>query len=312
MENLILSINVVLPLFLTMSLGYVLKKLGLFDTHTLNKMNNVCFKSFLPLLLFFNIYNTDLDGSLNFKLMAVAVIIIFSIFLILVFIIPKIEKDNKTRGALIQGVFRSNFVIFGIPVTISLFGDKSIGVTSLLIAVIVPMFNVLSVVIIEIFRGGKVNIRHMIKSVLTNPLIIASFIGLTMLILNINIPTFLHKTIGDISKIATPLSLIILGGSFSFSAIKGHIKPIILGVCGKLILVPAIFLPISIFLGFRNVELASLMIMLSAPTAVSSFTMAQQMDSDSELAGQIVVFTSGFSIITVFLIIFILKQNNLI
>ncbi|MDX5727583.1 AEC family transporter, partial [Clostridioides difficile] len=257
-------------------------------------------------------YNTDLDGSLNFKLMAVAVIIIFSIFLILVFIIPKIEKDNKTRGALIQGVFRSNFVIFGIPVTISLFGDKSIGVTSLLIAVIVPMFNVLSVVILEIFRGGKVNIKHMIKSVLTNPLIIASFIGLTMLILNINIPTFLHKTIGDISKIATPLSLIILGGSFSFSAIKGHIKPIILGVCGKLILVPAIFLPISIFLGFRNVELASLMIMLSAPTAVSSFTMAQQMDSDSELAGQIVVFTSGFSILTVFLIIFILKQNNLI
>ncbi|EQI40054.1 membrane transport family protein [Clostridioides difficile Y231] len=135
---------------------------------------------------------------------------------------------------------------------------------------------------------------------------------MTMLILNINIPTFLHKTIGDISKIATPLSLIILGGSFSFSAIKGHIKPIILGVCGKLILVPAIFLPISIFLGFRNVELASLMIMLSAPTAVSSFTMAQQMDSDSELAGQIVVFTSGFSILTVFLIIFILKQNNLI
>ncbi|OJT80428.1 transporter, partial [Clostridioides difficile] len=108
-------------------------------------------------------------------------------------------KDNKTRGALIQGVFRSNFVIFGIPVTISLFGDKSIGVTSLLIAVIVPMFNVLSVVILEIFRGGKVNIKHMIKSVLTNPLIIASFIGLTMLILNINIPTFLHKTIGDIS-----------------------------------------------------------------------------------------------------------------
>ncbi|WP_413926742.1 AEC family transporter [Clostridioides sp. ZZV14-6387] len=93
---------------------------------------------------------------------------------------------------------------------------------------------------------------------------------------------------------------------------KGHLRPILLGVCGRLILVPTIFLPISILLGFRNVELASLMIMLSAPTAVSSFTMAQQMDSDSELAGQIVVFTSAFSIITVFLIIFILKQNNLI
>ncbi len=179
--------------------------------------------------------------------MAVAVIIIFSIFLILVFIIPKIEKDNKTRGALIQGVFRSNFVIFGIPVTISLFGDKSIGVTSLLIAVIVPMFNVLSVVILEIFRGGKVSIKHMIKSVLTNPLIIASFIGLTMLILNINIPTF-YKTIGDISKIATPLSLIILGGSFSFSAIKGHIKPIILGYVENLYLYLLYFYQSAFFL----------------------------------------------------------------
>lgn len=101
MENLILLINVVFFLFFIMLFGYVLKKLGLFDIYILNKMNNVCFKFFLLLLLFFNIYNIDLDGFFNFRFMVVVVIIIFLIFLILVFIIFKIEKDNKIRGVLI-------------------------------------------------------------------------------------------------------------------------------------------------------------------------------------------------------------------
>ena len=55
MENLILSLNVVLPLFITMSLGYFLKSLNMFDNNTLDTMNNITFKSFLPMLLFYNI-----------------------------------------------------------------------------------------------------------------------------------------------------------------------------------------------------------------------------------------------------------------
>ncbi len=64
--------------------------------------------------------------------------------------------------------------------------------------------------------------------------------------------------------------------------------------------------------GYRDVELSTLMIIFAAPTAISSFTMAKQMDSDSDLAGQIVVFTSAFCVITVFMWIFILKQFYLI
>lgn len=312
MENLILSFNVVLPLFLTMALGYVLKYIGMFDERTLDSMNNVAFKSFLPILLFYNIYKTDIKGVFNPNLMTFAAISVIILFISLYIVVPFIEKDNKKRGVLVQGIFRSNFVIFGIPVTASLFGEDQVGVASLLIAIVVPLFNILSVFSLEAFRGGKPDYKKILKGVIKNPLIIASCIGIITIFLGIKLPTAIEKTVSDISKIATPLSLILLGASFKFNEIKKHLKQTTIGVIGKIIVIPCIFIPICILAGYRNVELATLMVIFAAPTAVSSFTMAQQMDADYNLAGQIVVFTSAFCVLTVFLWIFILKQFNLI
>lgn len=312
MENLILSLNVVLPLFITMSLGYFLKYLNMFDNNTLDTMNNITFKSFLPMLLFYNIYKTDLQGVFNLKLMIFSATCVIALYLILYLIVPLIEKDNKKRGALLQGLFRSNFVIFGIPITESLFGSEKVGVAALLIAVIVTLFNILSVIALETFRGGKPNFRKISIGIIKNPLIIASCLGILTLLLKIKIPTAIEKTISDVSKIATPLSLILLGASFKFDNIKKYLKQTTIAVVGKTILTPCIILPICIMFGYRGVELSTLMIIFAAPTAISSFTMAQQMDSDSDLAGQIVVFTSAFYVVTVFMLIFILKQSHLI
>ena len=312
MENLILSLNVVLPLFITMSLGYFLKSLNMFDNNTLDTMNNITFKSFLPMLLFYNIYKTDLQGVFNLKLMIFSATCVIALYLILYLIVPLIEKDNKKRGALLQGLFRSNFVIFGLPITESLFGSEKVGVAALLIAVIVLLFNILSVIALETFRGGKPDFRKISIGIIKNPLIIASCLGILTLLLKIKIPTAIEKTISDVSKIATPLSLILLGASFKFDNIKKYLKQTTIAVVGKTILTPCIILPICIMFGYRGVELTTLMIIFAAPTAISSFTMAQQMDSDSDLAGQIVVFTSAFCVVTVFMWIFILKQSHLI
>ncbi|WP_042272772.1 AEC family transporter [[Clostridium] dakarense] len=312
MENLILSFNVVLPLFLTMALGYVLKYIGMFDDRTLDTMNNVSFKSFLPLLLFYNIYKTNIKDVFNPRLMVFSAFCVITLFITLYVSMPFIEKNNKKRGVLVQGIFRSNFVIFGIPVTASLFGEDQVGVASLLIAIVIPLFNMLSVFALEAFRGGKPDFKKVIKGIIKNPLIIASFIGIITISVGIKLPSPIEKTISDISKIATPLSLILLGGSFKFTEIKKHLKQTAIGVIGKILVVPCIFIPICILAGYRDVELATLMVIFAAPTAVSSFTMAQQMDADSDLAGQIVVFSSAFCVFTVFLWIFILKQLGLI
>ncbi|WP_293981409.1 AEC family transporter [uncultured Clostridium sp.] len=308
MNNFILSINVVAPLFLTIMFGYFIRKINLVDDYTLKKINNLIFKTFLPMLLFFNIYNTKIEGTINIKLMIFASSAILISCIGACILIPFIEKDNKKSGVMVQAIFRSNFVLFGLPVVLSLFGEEGTGVTSILIAVIVPMFNFLAVIVLEIFRGGKINLKKIIKGIITNPLILASAIGVLMLVLQIKLPSVLEKTISDMSKVATPLALAVLGGSFKIEKINKNIKQLIIGVVGKLVIVPLTFIPIAIYLGFRNVELASIMIMLSAPVAVSSFTMAEQMDADGELAAQLVVFTSMLSVITIFIYIFVMKQ----
>lgn len=312
MENFILSFNVVTPLFLIMSLGYYLKYIKLLDKQTLNVMNSVCFKVFLPILLFFNIYQSDVKSSFNINLITFSVSSIVILFIVLCFLIPKIEKDNKKRGVMIQGIFRSNFVIFGMPIATSIYGEVNIGTTALLIAVIVPLFNLLSVISLELFRDGEINLKKILKGIITNPLIIASAIGILFVTLNITLPTFIEKSVSDIAKIATPLSLILLGGSFSFSHIKEYLNHTIIIVFNKLIFVPLIFIPIAIKLGFRGIELLTILLIFAAPVAVSTFQMSKQMDGDSTLAEQSIVFTCLFCIPTVFLWILTLKQLSLI
>ncbi|MEG1001429.1 MAG: AEC family transporter [Cellulosilyticaceae bacterium] len=308
MENFILSFNVVLPLFLTMSLGYGLKRLKMFDASGLEVINKICFRVFLPLLLFNNIYKTDLQSAFNLKLISFATLGVIASFILLMLIIPIIEKDNPKRGVMIQGIFRSNFIIFGLPIVLSLFGEAHSGVPSLVSAVVIPLFNALSIVALEMYRGGKVSTKKILKGVVTNPLIIGSVLGILLLVLNIKLPSSIEKTISDVSKIATPLSLIVLGGYFTFSTVKGHLKQLLVTLIGRLILLPCLFIPLSIAMGFRDVELVTLIVLFGAPTAVSSFTMAQQMNGDSELAGHVVVFGSALAVITIFVWIFVTKQ----
>jgi predicted permease len=312
MNNIILSIEVVFPLFAMISLGYFLKKIKFYDEHTLYQMSNLVFRVFLPIILFVSIYRTSLEDVLTPKLVGFAIVSVLAIYLVTFFLIPLFEKENAKRGVLIQGIFRSNYLLFGIPITISLFGESNIGVVSLLVGIIVPIFNILSVIALEVFRGKKIDIKSILNGVIKNPLIISSAIGIIFLFLKIKLPNMIEVTLSGLSKVATPLALVVLGGSFSFRNIKGNIKQILIGVLGKILIIPLIFIPLSIYLGFGKIELIALVVMFASPTAIASFTMAQQMDGDEALAGNLVVFSTAFSILTMFIIIFLLKQFSYI
>lgn len=308
MENLIISFNVVLPLFICIMLGYFLRRIKMFDGTALKQMNKLCFKVFLPIYLFNSVYSTNLTEAFNVKLILFAVSGLLLVFFASMIIIPRIEKDNAKRGVMVQGIFRSNFALFGLPLATSLCGEDGIGPTSLLLGIVVPIVNVLAVVTLETFRGGKPDVKKILKGIATNPLILACLLGAVFNMLKINIPGAVQKSLTDLGRVATPLSLVVLGGEFVFGKVQGYIKQLSITVAGKLIISPLIMVTIGALLGFRDNLLVPILIMFGAPTAVSSFTMAEQMGGDGELAAEVVVFTSGLSILTMFLWIFVLKQ----
>ena len=311
MENLLFSINVVSPMFLIMCLGVFLRKIKLFDETFLKTANNFTFKTLLPILLFYNIYSSNLSVSFNGKLVIFAVGSVLTIITLLSIIVPKLEKDNKNRGVLIQGLYRSNFVLFGIPICTNIFGEASTGITSMLIAIIVPLYNFFAVIILDIYSKDKVDIKSTIVSIMKNPLIIGSIIGIILSLLEVKLPTAIENTIADLAKIATPLALILLGGEFKIGNVYKNIKYIAVVCLGKLIVIPIIVFSIAIMIGFKGVELGALLAMMASPVAVSSFIMAQQYNSNDELAGQIVFISTTFSAITIFMFTYIFKITGI-
>lgn len=313
MGNLILSLNIILPMLLLMSGGFALKQLNFLNTDTFKQINSVIYKVFLPIMLFSNVYTSNIKGLFNPKLIGFACIMLAAEFVVLLFVIPVLEKENSKRGVLIQGILRSNFVIFGLPVAIAILGDGNVGVTALLIVFVTPFHNLMAIAALSFFGSGKkFNFLDTAKKVLTNPIVFSALLAIIFLSLEVPLPSFLIKTLSDISKMTTPLALIALGGSFSFRFEKGNIKPSIIGVIGRILIVPLLFIPLSIIAGFRGEELVSLLALFGAPTAVSSYSAAINLGGDGDLASKIVVFTSIFSIFTMFLWIFILKQTGLI
>lgn len=308
MEAIVLSFKVITPVFLLIGLGYLLKVLKLFDDDTLKKMVELTFKVFLSVLIFNNLYKTTIEQALNWPVMLFAAGYVISIFIISMIVIPKIEKSNPKRSSLVQGIFRSNNLMLGIPIITALCGPENAGLMTMVIAVVVPLYNSFSVVALEVFSEGKIQLKVILLNIIKNPFVVASILGIIALLTDLKLPYVIEKPLSDISGVAIPLALILLGGYIDFSSIKGSIRNIIIGVAGRLVIVPVVFIGLAILLGFRGVELITLMGTISAPTATASFIMAKQMGGDADLAAHLIVFGTLFSAGTIFLWIFLLKQ----
>ena len=308
MENLMISANAVLPMCLVMALGYGTRRLGWIRREEISAINKIAFRIFLPCLLYYNVYCSDLSGSFDPLLMAYAVGGVLLTFGLSLGYTLLTEKLPERRGVMIQGMFRSNYVIMGIPVATALLGADQLGTVSILIAIVVPLFNMLSVVVLEVFRGQKPKPLHILGQIAKNPLVIGSVLGILTLAAGIRLPHILEQTIQNISAIASPLQLFLLGAFFQFSGLKTYRRELVTVSAAKLIVAPGLFLGLGALLGFRGVAFVSLIGVFASPTAVNSFTMAQQMGGDAELAGDIVVTTSAVSILTMFLWIFLFKS----
>lgn len=303
-----ISANAVLPMCLIMALGYGTRRLGWIRREEIFAINKIAFRIFLPCLLYYNVYCSDLSGSFDPLLMAYAVGGVLLTFGLSLGYTLLTEKLPERRGVMIQGMFRSNYVIMGIPVATALLGADQLGTVSILIAVVVPLFNMLAVVVLEVFRGQKPKPLHILGQIVKNPLVIASALGILTLAAGIRLPHILERTIQNVSAIASPLQLFLLGAFFQFSGLKTYRRELVTVSAAKLIVSPGLFLGLGALLGFRGVAFVSLIGIFASPTAVNSFTMAQQMGGDAELAGDIVVTTSAVSILTMFLWIFLFKS----
>ena len=312
MSDLLFTANTVAPLLLLMSVGFFARQIGLLNDSLVKGINQLIFKIFLPVNLCYSVLNTPYDTELSgvaFLLIPLGTTLLFAMLFL---IIPRLEKDRSKIGVLIQGCARSNYAFFGIPLVAMLFPGQDTSLAALLLVVTVPFYNVYSVIALSVYGGKEVKLGRILLNILKNPLIIACLLGYVLWMFRFQPPSFLKTTMNDISKLSTPLALFTLGGAIRFSNAKKHIRQLAIGISGKLFIAPLIFVTIGALLGLRDVALASVYIAFGAPTAVSSFPMAQQMGGDGELAAEQVAMSSTVSIISTFIFVFVMKTLGLV
>ena len=228
-------------------------------------------------------------------------------------LVPRLVRDSRQKGVIIQGIFRSNYLIFGVSIVSNMFGEEKAALAAMLSAVLVPSYNFLAVIALEVFtNGGHTEKKKTALAILKNPLIHAGVLGLLVSASGITVPAALDGTLEQLGRIATPLALIVLGGDFRVSALKGRFVKALAVALIKLIAVPAAMLPIAVAMGLRQEVLAAVLIAWASPTAVSSYIMSQQAGADDQLAGQIVMFSSFLCIFTMFGWIYLLKSAGLL
>ena len=301
MESIILCVNAILPIFIMIALGALARFKGLLGVADVLKMNKIAFSFFMPFMMFNNIYTAELGSALRPRLIGFTVGCVVVIFLLSTAFTLLFTGDNGKRGVIIQGLFRSNYVIVGMPIAASLVPGADLSSVAILVAIVVAVFNVLAVVGLSLFNDRRVGLRGALRGIATNPLILSSALGVAFLLTDARLPAFLESAVGDLSGVGSPLMLFLLGAFIDFRAMKGFKRELICVCVGRLLVIPAVFLSIGYLAGFRGIEFAALIGAFASSSAATSFTMAQQMGGNSELAGDIVIFTSALCPFTLFI-----------
>lgn len=319
LENILFSVNAVLPIFLLVFLGWCLKKTNFLPDEFYPGSEKFVFKIALPVMLFSDIATSSVENlSDNLSLVMLCSVGVVVIFILLCLVTPIFIKEKDKRGAFIQGAYRSNFGILGMPLARNLFGQEGSVAAALLMPAAIILFNILAVVILtacapeDVKKKPSVFLRDLLLSIIKNPLIIACVLAIPFLAFGITLPAFAAKTLDNISGTVSALALISLGAGFNKEAFRGRVGYSVVSSALKTIVLPVGMVAIGYLLGFRGAPLGLVFILFGSPTAVSSYIMAKNMKSDYEMAGQILLLSTLMCLFTLFIGIFLLKTLSLI
>ena len=297
MQNLIFSLNATMPIFLMMILGLFFHKIGWLDDTLANKMNRFVFQVPLPLLVFKDLATVDLQELFDIRFVAFCFFVTIA-SITLVTLLSFLWKDRSIQGEFIQASYRSSAALLGIAFIQNIYGNA--GMASMMIIGSVPLYNIMAVIVLSLFspeRKGidEALIRKTLKNILTNPIIDAIVIGILWSALRIPLEGILLKTVTNLSNVASPMGLMAMGATFDLSKAFHKLRPALTAAFIKLVGFAAIFLPLAVFLGFREKELVAILVMLGSATTVSCFVMARNMGHEGTLTSSTVMLTTMLS-----------------
>ena len=311
MENFIYSINVTMPIFLVMVIGYILKQIGMLNDNFVTVANKFNFKVTIPFMLFKDIAGVDIKAVFDIKYVLFCAIVSTICFWVVWGTAKLLVRDKTIRGAFVQSSFRGSAAVMGLAFIQNIYGSSAMG--PLMIVSAVPLYNIFSVIVLTFEANDstgidkKAKIRQAGINICKNPIILSILAGLIVGLLGIQFPTLVNKTVSNVAQMATPLALITIGAGFEGRKALAKIAPTMAASMIKLVLQPLVFLPVAAWMGFSGEKMIAILIMLASPTTPSCYIMAKSMNNDEVLTASVIVTTTLMAAFTLTGWIFLLK-----
>lgn len=313
MEDFLFTINVVIPMFLIMGAGYVLRRFGVISEELILLGNKLCYQVFLPITIFNSLVSSDFSQSFDVLAICYCLGAVVVIFFLSWGLVPLLIKDRRQIPVIDQSLVRSNLVVFGFPICSAAFGAAGTAAVGAVTAFLSPLANTLTVVFYSIYSGEKKSgVKDIVKSIFTSPLIVCSIIGAFFVVTGIKIPQVCTSALTDLGAVTTPLALLLLGADFAFGELRQNLKPLTVALTGRHLIVPLLTLIPAALLGISGPWFVALIAVFASPVASSSFAMSRVYGADHKFTGQYVVLSSALSVLSIFASVFFARVAGII
>ncbi len=320
MNHFSFALNSTAPIFLVILAGWLLRRLRILDEGFCKAANRYVFSCALPVSLFQSIAKMDVGADFDARFCLFCLAATTVMFLGTWGLSWRLIRKKRLIGAFSQAAVRSSAAIFGVAFAVSIYGDA--GITPLMILVAVPFFNIYSVLILTFSPPAlpdaqssgpqRSALKRACVSVAKNPIILGVLIGLPFALLRVRVPALVDSALSMLGGTASPVALLVIGASFSGEEAIAEWKLSAAASLIKLFLLPLVFLPVAVLLGFRNSALVAFLIMVGSPTTVAGYVMAKSMNADGALTSSVVLLTTLLASVSLTLWLFILRSFALI
>jgi predicted permease len=306
--------NIVLPVFSVIGLGWLLRRWGLIDAAFLKQTNRLVYYVCLPLLLFYKIGTADFFSNFNARLIVGSIAAVAITFVVSYLYTVVRDYPTKARGVFSQASFRGNIAYMGLAITLNAYGETGLTKAGILMGFLVPFLNLFAILALLWPHRGDGEQRGAIfwlRQIALNPLIIASFLGITWSFLNLPIPLVFERSLNIATGMTLPLALLAIGGGFSLEKLRGDLFKAALASCVKTIWMPILAAALLIGMGVKGMDLGIGVLIAGTPAATANYIMADQLKGDAELAGTSVMLSTLLSAATYTVALLILSSYGL-
>ncbi len=292
---------IVSSILLVMLLGYGLSKKLLTDSLFWQGISKLSYWVLFPVLIVRTLAHATIDTGLLLPLFTIFTVALILILVYCVLVARLLGLDGASTAALTQGGMRHNGFI-GLAVLVDIFGLPGQELGALIIAVLLPSTNILSVLSVSfLVRKNQPQQQFLstliLKELLRNPMLVGVAIGLLLNVLSISIPTILDQSMDLVSRAALPLLLLSVGASLKMSSLRGRWLPLMAALSAKLLVFPVLFLGGAWWFNLSPLVTVCVVVFGALPTAVSAYPFIQQMGGNAKLMADIITLQTLASLI---------------